>query len=115
MIANFKTELAKLLALIAVILVVIGGLAAKLPLQTLFIRLVIGGGIFAGLGFLLGSVIDQQRQMLLIKSEKQKYKAKARANYDKAVNEMAAKNDAGFAPLEVDKLTRIIVDTIHED
>ncbi|AZR73856.1 hypothetical protein BBF96_10935 [Anoxybacter fermentans] len=110
---NFRQELAKLFMIVACGLVLVMGLFVKVSIEVLVIRIFVGGGIFAVIGYLLGIVIDQEQERLLIEEQKKKLKARMKANYKKARNSKT-RDEGDFEPLDLDKLTKIVVDSLED-
>jgi hypothetical protein len=127
MIENFSTGLAKLLGFIAFALVLMLGLLSEISIGVTVFRAVIGAIIFAAMGYYMGEVIEKKREIILmndeidrVKAEKQKMKANVMANVANAVNQTNAGgggrgvSEEDFAPLNVENLAKIIVDSLEE-
>lgn len=113
MYTNFRTELAKLFFIVATGVVLVSGLAAHVVISALIFKVIIGGVIFAIVGFLLGQIIDQKKDVQLVELQKQKIKARIKANYDQA-SKNGDNMGEQFAAMEVDKLTKIIVESMED-
>lgn len=127
MIQNFRTDLAKLLGFIAFVLVLVLGLLSEVSIGVTFFRAVIGALIFAAAGYYMGEVIEKKREIYLmhdeierVKAEKQRLKANVMANVADAANQASASGSGrsvtaeDFTPLNVENLTKIIVDSLEE-
>lgn len=127
MIENFRTALAKFLGVIAFGMVLLLGVLSEVSIGVTFFRSVIGALIFAVLGYYMGEMIDKKREIYLmndeidrVKAEKQRLKAQVMSNVSEAVNQTGAGGtgrgvtEDDFAPLNVESLTRIIVDSLEE-
>lgn len=127
MIENFRVALAKLLGSISFLLVFMLGMLAGVSIGVTVLRGIIGALIMAAMGYYMGEVMEKKREIYLmndeierVKEEKQRLKAQIAANVEGAVNQADIggsgkeniKDD--FAPLNVENLTRIIVDSLNE-
>ncbi len=115
MMNRFCRELAKLFFAVSAIFILVIGLLSQVPLKTVLIRLLFGGGISAILGYLFGMVIDRQNQKQLIEREKQKYKIKMKDRYQESQKKIEKEQSLGeFAPMEVEQLAKIVVDSLKD-
>lgn len=110
---KFRIELAKIFSIIAGSLVGVIGLFFNIPIETLLLRILIAGIIFLITGYLLGIYMDKEQEKLEIKSEKEKIKAQLRHNYQNIV-EKDQNVESDFEPLDVEKITKIVVDSLEK-
>lgn len=114
MITDFRIELARLLSIVAGVMVAGFSLMAHVTLQALFFRVVIGASIFAVIGYLLGNIIEQQREIVRMEQEKERLKSKVKENIEQAVEKKEINGPEEFTPLDIQNLSKIIVDTMNE-
>lgn len=114
MIRDFRIELARLLSIVAGVLVAGFSLAARVTLQALFFRVAVGVCIFGVIGYLLGNIIEQQREIIRMEQEKERLRTKVKENIEQAVEKKEINGPEEFTPLDIQNLSKIIVGTMNE-
>ena len=109
--SNFKFKLARLLFMISAGLVLIVGLAFQVAIEALLIRTLVGATIFTTISYVLGMIIDKENKKIVMANQKKKLQKKIIEDYEKAKEE----GDQEFEEMDVDQLTRIVIDSMDED
>lgn len=114
MLNNFRSELAKILFITSTGLVLLVGFIFRVPLEIILIRVLIGGTIFTSIGFLLGMVLDKEQEKVEITEQKKRLKAQLQDRYKDALAEKTS-SEEGFEPLDMENLTKIVVDSLENN
>lgn len=109
--SNFRFQLAKLLFIISAGIVLIIGLSYRVGYQALITRTLIGSAIFTTIGFILGMIIDKEKNKITMQKQKKKLQKQIKQDYEKVKDE----NDEDFEEMDVDQLTRLVIDSMDED
>lgn len=114
MLENFRVHLAKVLAIIAVSLVIVIGLTSQIALKVILIRTVIGGGLFALIGYLFGLILDKEQEKAGFSQDQKQMITQLKTDYPASSDRKASFSDQDFRPLQAENLAKIVVDSLEE-